>query len=93
MAEATCKVLVPHICLPFPLISAQLESIISAPGIEGDVYWWCNLLWHKGYYQNISDGRVWGKILDPDGKLFFRSDSIGGKKCALDGELQIGIFL
>ena len=48
---------------------------------------------HKGYYQNIGDGRVWGEILDPDGKLFFKSDSIGGKKCAPDGELRIGAAL
>ena len=78
---------------PFLSIVAQLESSISAPGIEGDVDWWCNLPWRKGYYQNISDGRGWGKILDPDGKLFFRSDSIGGKKCAPDGELRIGAAL
>ena len=93
MAEATCRVWVPHICLPFLSISSQLESILSTPGIEGDIDWWHNLLQCKEYYQNISNGRVWGKILDPDGKLFFRSDSIDGEKCAPDGELQIGVAL
>ena len=91
--KARCKVLVPRICLPFLSISAQLESILSAPGIEGDVDWWRSLPRRKGYYQNISDGRVWGEILGPDGKLFFRSDSVGGKKCAPNGELRVGVAL
>jgi hypothetical protein len=91
--EATRKILVPRIRLPFLSISAQLESILNTPGIEGDVDWWRNLPQHKGYYRNISDGRVWGESLDPEGELFFRSATVGGKKCAPDGELRIGVAL
>ncbi len=93
MPEATRKVLVPCICLPFLSISAQLELILSAPGVEGDVDWWRNLPRHNGYYRNISDGRVWSEILDPEGKRFFRSATMGSKKCGPDGELRIGIAL
>jgi len=90
---ATWRVLVPCICLPFLLISAQLENIINSPGIEEDLDWWKKLNWHKGVYQNISDGKIWNETLGPDGQEFFRSTIVNGKKCAPNGELQIGVAL
>ncbi len=91
--RATRRVLVPRICLPFLSISAQLEGIFSSPGIEDDVDWWRNLPREQGKYQNISDSRIWNKILDPEGKPIFRSANENGRKCAPDGEIRISIAL
>ena len=82
----------PPIRLPFLSISAQLESILSSPGIEDAVDWWRGLppLPPKEY-RDISDGKMWNEIRDPEGQRFFRS--IPGKNCAPDGELRIGVAL
>ena len=89
-----CKALVPCICLPFLSISDQLEGVFSLPGIEDEVDWWCTLNQKEGVYQDISDGKMWGKILDVEGMQFFRSTvDANGRKCAPDGELRIGVAL
>ena len=89
----TRKVLIPCIHLPFLSISAQLERVLSLPGIEDEVDWWRTLSRQQGVYQDISDGKIWGKILDAEGKEFFRSVTLNGRKCAPDGELRIGVAL
>jgi hypothetical protein len=89
----THRVLIPRICLLFLSISAQLESILCSPGIKEDLDWWHTLNQKQGLYKNISDSRIWGEILDAEGKQFFRSVSVNGKKCAPDGELRIGVAL
>jgi len=89
----THKVLIPCIHLLFLSISAQLERVFSLPGIEDKVDWWCTLSQQEGVYQDISDGKIWGKILDMEGKEVFRSVTLNGKKCAPDGELWIGVAL
>ena len=88
-----CKALVPCVCLPFLSISAQLEGVFSTPDIENEVDRWCTLDQQEGVYQDISDGKIWGKILDVEGNQFFSSVNINGKKCAPDGELRIGVAL
>ena len=89
----TRKVLIPRIRLPFLSISAQLERVFSLPGIEDEVDWWRTLSRQEGVYQDISDGKMWGEILDTEGKEFFRSVTLNGRKCAPDGELRIGVAL
>ena len=89
----TCRVLVPRIRLPFLAISAQLERVFSLPGIEDEVDWWRTLNRQEGVYQDISDGKIWGEILDTEGKKFFRSVTLNGRKCAPYGELRIGVAL
>ena len=93
LPNPTRKALVPRIRLPFLSISAQLEGVFSVPGIEDEVDWWRTLNRQKGVYQDISDGKIWGELLDAEGKQFFRSVNIDGKKCAPDGELRIGVAL
>lgn len=90
--QATRKV-APRIRLPFLSISAQLEDILSSPGIEEAVDWWRDLPREEGSYRNISDGKIWDEILDADGQRFFRSITVSGGKCAPDGELRIGVAL
>ena len=89
----TRKALVPRIRLPFLSISAQLETLFSSPGIEDEVDWWRTLNQQEGIYRDISDGKIWGEILDAEGKQFFRSVNLNGRKCAPDGELRIGVAL
>ena len=88
-----CEALVPRIRLPFLSISAQLEGVFSSPGIEYDIDWWRTLKQQEGVYQDISDGKIWGEILDTEGKQFFRSVNLNGRKCAPDAELRIGVAL
>ena len=91
--DPTRKALVPRIRLPFLSISAQLERVFSSPGIEVEVDWWRTLDRQEGVYRDISDGKIWGEILDTEGEQFFRSVDFNGKKCAPGGELRIGVAL
>ena len=85
--KPTRKALIPCIRLPFLSISAQLEGVFSMPGIEEEVDWWRTLNRQEGVYQDISDGKIWGEILDAEGKPFFRSVINDERTCAPDGEL------
>ena len=84
---------VPHIRLPFLSISAQLERVFSSPGVEHEVDWWRTLNRQEGVYRDISDGRIWSEILDAEGKQFFRSINLNGRRCAPGAELRIGVAL
>jgi hypothetical protein len=47
----------------------------------------------KVYIKIFRMAKFGGRYLNAEGKQFFRSVTLNGRKCAPDGELQIGVAL
>lgn len=81
----------PIVKYPFCPISAQLEGILSQPGVETACDAWRRCQRTAGTYRDVFDGEVVRNLKAHDGTLFWRNEP----DCLTsgpDGELRLGVM-
>ena len=82
----------PSLKYPYMLLSHQLRSILSIPGVEDSLDEWRTKPRSPGVYTDIFDGNMCrNKLKAPDGTLFFTNGP--QDQCGPNGELRISVTL
>ena len=91
--KATRRVRVPTYKLTMLLLSAQIEAFLNVQGIEMDVDRWRTVGQPNNIYTNVTNARVWNGLLDHEGKSFFRTEEVDGRRTGPHNEIRLGVHM
>ena len=91
--KAMRRVRVPTYKLTMLLLSAQIEAFLNVQGIEVDVDRWRSAGQPNNVYTNVTNARVWNDLLDHEGRSFFRTEEVNGRRTGPHNEIRLGVHM